>query len=332
MASDERESRTGHGEVVPLVHKVEVPPKRNVFQEIGSELWELFFHDAPVDQFKGQTKMKKGILSLKFIFPILDWIPKYNYKMLIADIISGCTIASLAIPQDLGYAKLAGVPPVNGLYSSFVPPLVYAVFGSSRDIAIGPVAVVSLLMGTLLKQEIDPIQDPVNYLKLAFTATFFCGIFQAGLGVFRLGFVTEFLSHAAIVGFMAGAAITIALQQLKGLLNITNFTTDTDFVSVMRSVFGHIDEWNWRSIVIGLAFLAFLITTKTMAKKKKKLFWVSAIAPLTSVGLSTLFVFLTRVDKHGVKIVSFWILQKLVIFASSTNALSVCNVEFTVSM
>lgn len=99
MASDERESRTGHGEVVPLVHKVEVPPKRNVFQEIGSELWELFFHDAPVDQFKGQTKMKKGILSLKFIFPILDWIPKYNYKMLIADIISGCTIASLAIPQ-----------------------------------------------------------------------------------------------------------------------------------------------------------------------------------------------------------------------------------------
>lgn len=241
MASDERESRTGHGEVVPLVHKVEVPPKRNVFQEIGSELWELFFHDAPVDQFKGQTKMKKGILSLKFIFPILDWIPKYNYKMLIADIISGCTIASLAIPQDLGYAKLAGVPPVNGLYSSFVPPLVYAVFGSSRDIAIGPVAVVSLLMGTLLKQEIDPIQDPVNYLKLAFTATFFCGIFQAGLGVFRLGFVTEFLSHAAIVGFMAGAAITIALQQLKGLLNITNFTTDTDFV------FGHeVCFWTYR--------------------------------------------------------------------------------------
>ncbi|KAG0562644.1 hypothetical protein KC19_9G162200 [Ceratodon purpureus] len=290
-------------EIVPLVHKVEVPPKRNVFKEVGSGLWELFFHDAPVDQFKGQSRRKKGLLGLKFIFPILDWITTYTPKMLLADTIAGCTIASLAIPQDLGYARLAGVPPVNGLYSSFVPPLVYAAFGSSRDIAIGPVAVVSLLLGTLLKQEISPTDDPENYLKFAFTATFFCGIFQTGLGVFRLGFVTEFLSHAAIVGFMAGAAITIALQQLKGLLNITHFTTDTDFISVMKSVFSNIDEWNWRSIVIGLAFLGFLIVTKIVGQKKKKLFWISAIAPLTSVILSTLFVFITRADKHGVKIV-----------------------------
>lgn len=178
-----------------------------------------------------------------------------------------------------------------GADSSFVPPLVYAVFGSSRDIAIGPVAVVSLLLGTLLKQEISPTENPEDYLKLAFTATFFCGVFQTGLGVFRLGFVTEFLSHASIVGFMAGAAITIALQQLKGLLNITHFTTDTDIVSVMKSVFTNIDEvhhsflslatntitdhfliltialifqWNWRSIVIGLAFLAFLIGSKML--------------------------------------------------------------------
>lgn len=123
-----------------------------------------------------------------------------------------------------------------------MPPLVYALLGSSRDIAIGPVAVVSLLLGTLLKQEIDGKKHPAEYLQLAFTATFFAGVFQTALGLLRLGFVIQFLSHAAIVGFMAGAAVTIGLQQLKGLLNIINFTTDTDFIHVMKSVFGKIDE------------------------------------------------------------------------------------------
>lgn len=101
---------------------------------------------------------------------------------------------------------------------------------------------------------------------------------------------------------MAGAAVTTTLQQLKGLLNITHFTSETEFIPVMKSVFGHIDEWNWRSTVIGLAFSGFLIATKILGQKKK-LFWVPAIAPLTSAILSTLFVSLTRADKHGVKIV-----------------------------
>lgn len=121
--------------------------------------------------------------------------------------------------------------------SSFVPPLVYAGMGSSRDIAIGPVAVVSLLLGTLCQAVIDPKRNPADYLRLVFTATFFAGIFQAGLGFFRLGFLIDFLSHAAVVGFMGGAAITISLQQLKGFLGIKKFTKKTDIVSVMKSVF-----------------------------------------------------------------------------------------------
>ncbi|MBA0682859.1 hypothetical protein Goari_024549, partial [Gossypium aridum] len=99
--------------------------------------------------------------------------------------------------------------------SSVVPPLVYAFMGSSRDIAIGPVAVVSLLLGSLLQDEIDSSASPVGYRHLAFTATFFAGLTQFILGLFRLGFLIDFLSHAAIVGFMGGAAVTIALQQLK---------------------------------------------------------------------------------------------------------------------
>lgn len=121
--------------------------------------------------------------------------------------------------------------------SSFVPPLVYACMGSSRDIAIGPVAVVSLLLGTLLRAEVDPVTNPDEYLRLAFTATFFAGVTEAALGFFRLGFLIDFLSHAAVVGFMGGAAITIALQQLKGFLGIKKFTKKTDIVAVLDSVF-----------------------------------------------------------------------------------------------
>jgi high affinity sulfate transporter 1 len=166
------------------------------------------------------------------------------------------------------------------------------------------VAVVSLLLGTLLQNEIDPNTHPTEYRRLAFTATFFAGITQATLGVFRLGFLIDFLSHAAIVGFMGGAAITIALQQLKGLLGVKDFTTKTDIISVMRSVFSAAHHgWNWETILIGLSFLAFLLTTKYIAKKKKNLFWVAAISPMICVIVSTFCVYITRADKKGVAIV-----------------------------
>ncbi|TKY71443.1 High affinity sulfate transporter 1 [Spatholobus suberectus] len=208
------------------------------------------------------------------------------------------------IHKDIAYAKLANLDPQYGLYTSFVAPLVYAFMGSSRDIAIGPVAVVSLLLGTMLSDEISNYKSH-EYLRLAFTATFFAGITQMALGVLRLGFLIDFLSHAAIVGFMAGAAITIALQQLKGLLGIQNFTKKTDVVSVMRSVWSTVHHgWNWETIVIGLSFLVFLLITKYIAKKNKKLFWVAAISPMISVIVSTFFVYITRADKKGVATVT----------------------------
>ncbi|KAG2536347.1 hypothetical protein PVAP13_9NG182200 [Panicum virgatum] len=226
------------------------------------------------------------------------------------DFVAGLTIASLCIPQDIGYSKLANLPPEIGLYSSFVPPLIYTLMGSSRDLAIGPVAVVSLLLGSQLQNEFDPKTHPLEYRRLAFTATFFAGITQAALGFFRLGFIIEYLSHAAIVGFMAGAAITIALQQLKGFLGIRKFTTNTDIVSVMKSIFKSAHHgWNWQTILIGASFLGFLLVTKYIGKKKKKLFWMSATAPLISVIISTFFVYITRADKHGVAVLAYHWLQ-----------------------
>ncbi|XP_058111517.1 proton/sulfate cotransporter 2-like isoform X2 [Magnolia sinica] len=111
-----------------------------------------------------------------------------------------------------------------------------------------------------------------------------------------LGFLIDFLSHAAIVGFMGGAAITIALQQLKGFLGIKNFTKKTDTILVMHS-------WNWQTILIGSVFLVFLLVANTLRRKKKSLFWVPAIAPLTSVIFSTFFMYITHAEMDGVKIV-----------------------------
>ncbi|KAK4276795.1 hypothetical protein QN277_014902 [Acacia crassicarpa] len=287
----------------PYVHRVRSPPRQNLFKEFQSTLKETLFADDPLRSFKDQPMSRKFILGAEAIFPILNWGRTYNLAKFRGDIIAGLTIASLCIPQDIGYAKLANLSPQYGLYSSFVPPLVYAVMGSSRDIAIGPVAVVSLLLGSSLQNEIDPV-NAAEYRRLAFTATFFAGITQAALGVFRLGFLIDFLSHAATVGFMGGAAITISLQQLKGFLGIKKLTKKTDIVSVMNSVFSSAHHgWNWQTICIGGSVLAFLLFTKYIGKKDKKLFWIPAIAPLISVVLSTSLVYLTRADKQGVEIV-----------------------------
>ncbi|KAJ8435961.1 hypothetical protein Cgig2_017499 [Carnegiea gigantea] len=284
-------------ESLPQLHSVGQPKKESILKEVGHTIKETFFPDDPLRSFKDQPASKRFLLGLQALFPIFDWGRQYNLSKFKSDLIAGMTIASLCIPQDIAYAKLANLPPQYGLYSSFVPPLIYAFMGSSRDIAIGPVAVVSLLLGSLLQEEFDPENDAHNYLRLAFTATFFAGITQATLGFFRLGFLVDFLSHAATVGFMAGAAITIGLQQLKGLLGIKKFTKNTDIVSVMHSVFGQVHH--------GVCPTAHYVgmTLLLQGKKNKKLFWIPAIGPLTSVILATLIVYITRADKKGVQIV-----------------------------
>ncbi|CAI9116356.1 OLC1v1017478C2 [Oldenlandia corymbosa var. corymbosa] len=176
--------------------------------------------------------------------------------------------------------------------------------GSSKDLAIGPVAVVSLLISALIGKIVDPLVDPVAYRKMVFTATFFAGTFQAVFGLFRLGFLIDFLSHAALVGFMAGAALIIGLQQLKGLIGISHFTNKTDVVSVLEAVFKSFHTpLSPLNFVLGCSFLIFILMTRFIGRKNKKFFWLPAIAPLISVVFSTLIVYLTRADKHGVNIV-----------------------------
>ncbi|XP_072980589.1 sulfate transporter 3.1-like [Typha angustifolia] len=286
-------------------HRVPVPASRSFLETFQANLKETFFPDDPLRQFKREKGSRRCILGLQYFMPILEWAPRYTLQLFKSDLVAGITIASLAIPQGISYAKLANLPPILGLYSSFVPPLVYAMMGSSRDLAVGTVAVASLLIASMLGKEVSALENPGLYLHLAFTATFFAGVFQAALGLLRLGFIVDFLSHATIVGFMGGAATVVCLQQLKGMLGLVHFTTSTDLVSVMESVFTQTHQWRWESAVLGCCFLFFLLLTRFFSKRRPKFFWVSAAAPLTSVILGSLLVYFTHAENHGVQVIGY---------------------------
>ncbi|XP_059303289.1 probable sulfate transporter 3.4 [Lycium ferocissimum] len=283
------------------VHKVCLPPHRTTFQKLRQRLSEIFFPDDPLHRFKNQTGLRKFVLGLQFFFPVFEWGPKYNLNLLRSDIIAGITIASLSIPQGISYAKLANLPPIIGLYSSFVPPLIYSILGSSRHLAVGPVSIASLVMGTMLSQAVQYSKEPTLYLQLAFTSTLFAGLLQAAMGFFRLGFIIDFLSKATLLGFMAGAAVIVSLQQLKGLLGIVHFTNKMQIVPVLTSVFTHKDEWSWQTVLMGVCFLVFLLTTRHISARNPKLFWISAAAPLVSVILSTVIAYAIKSQTHAIQ-------------------------------
>ncbi|KAJ8547334.1 hypothetical protein K7X08_010920 [Anisodus acutangulus] len=283
--------------------KVEIPPPNPFLKTLKSNVKETLFPDDPFRKFKNQPLSKKISLGLQYFVPILDWAPRYNFQFFKADVIAGITIASLAVPQGISYAGLANLPPVIGLYSSFVPPMIYAMMGSSKHLAIGNVAVPSLLISAMLGKVINPHENPKLYLQLVFTATFFAGVFQASLGLLRLGFIVDFLSHATILGFMGGAATIVCLQQLKGILGLAHFTHQTDIVSVMSSIFSQIHQWRWESGVLGCCFLFFLLLTRYFSKKKPAFFWINAMAPLTSVILGSVLVYFTHAEKNGVQVI-----------------------------
>lgn len=302
----------GNGEVlipasgVECAHRVPVPPSRPFLQTFRANLKETFFPDDPLRPMKQEkATSRKFLLGLQYFLPILEWAPSYTFNFFKSDLVAGITIASLAIPQGISYAKLANLPPILGLYSSFVPPLVYAMMGSSKDLAVGTVAVPSLLLGSILSKDVSAVEEPLLYLHLAFTATFFAGVLEISLGLLRLGFIVDFLSHATIVGFMGGAATVVCLQQLKGILGLQHFTTATDLVSVMESIFTQIHQWRWESIVLGCGFLFFLLLTRYFSKRTPKFFWISAAAPLTSVILGSLLVYLTHAENHGVQVIGY---------------------------
>ncbi|KAK7311144.1 hypothetical protein RJT34_09078 [Clitoria ternatea] len=251
-----------------------------------------------------QPFSKRLLALLRHVFPILASLQNYNYQKFKSDFMAGLTLAIFAIPQCMGNATLAQLSPEYGLYSGIVPPLIYAVLASSREIVIGPVTVDSLLLSSMIQTLKDPLQDSVTYTQLVLTATFFAGIFQVAFGLLRFGFLVDYLSHATIVGFLAAAAVCIGLQQLKGLFGIVKFTNKTALISVIKSVwtsFKNQSEWHPYNFIIGFSFLCFILFTRFLGRRRKKLSWLSHVAPLLSVIVSSVIAYRVNLHEHRVK-------------------------------
>ncbi|KAI5406003.1 early nodulin-70 [Lathyrus oleraceus] len=248
--------------------------------------------------------LDKAVLPLLHgLFPILNSFKNYDVHKFKCDVLAGLILAIFAIPQAMGNASLAKMSPEYGLYTSIVPPIIYAFLASSREIVIGPVTVDSLLLSSMIQTLKDPVNDSTAYTQLVLTATFFTGVFQVAFGFLRFGFLVDYLSHATIIGFLAAVAIGIVLQQLKALFGITNFTNKADLISVIKSLwtcYKNQSEWHPYNFIIGFSFLSFIIFTRFLGKRKKKFLWLSHMAPLVSFIISTVIAY--RVNVHQLKL------------------------------
>ena len=137
---------------------------------------------------------------LRKILPILDWAPTYSKSEAVNDLVAALIVTIMLVPQSLAYAMLAGLPPYVGLYASILPLVAYAVFGTSRTLAVGPVAVVSLMTAAAVSQ--IAVQGTPEYLTAAITLAFISGLILIGMSLLRLGFLANFLSHPVISGFI----------------------------------------------------------------------------------------------------------------------------------
>ncbi len=202
-------------------------------------------------------------MSLKSFLPILDWFPNYNKNWLKGDVSAGLTVGVMLIPQGMAYASIAGLPAVYGLYASIIPLIVYAIFGTSRQLAVGPVAMVSLLTATAIGS-FEGITTE-QYITYAILLALMVGAIQFLLGVFRLGFLVNFLSHPVVSGFTSAAALIIGLSQLKHLLGV-NIPRSYHVHDIILNAIDKFSEINWIAVVIGILGILIIVVSKRIKK------------------------------------------------------------------
>jgi SulP family sulfate permease len=193
------------------------------------------------------------LMMITKIFPFIDWFKSYDLGSLKIDAISGLTVALVLIPQSMAYAQLAGLPAYYGLYASFLPPMVAALFGSSRQLATGPVAIVSLMTSASL-EPLATAGSP-GFIAYAVLLALMVGIFQLALGVLRLGLVVNFLSHPVVNGFTNAAAIIIASSQLSKMFGVYVDNAPHHYETIWRVLESAFHYTHWPTLFMGaLAF------------------------------------------------------------------------------
>lgn len=195
--------------------------------------------------------------------PILDWAPGYDRQTFANDGLAAMIVTIMLIPQSLAYAMLAGLPPVVGLYASILPLVLYAVFGTSRTLAVGPVAVVSLLTATAASSLADP--GSAEYITIAVALALLSGLMLTAMGVFRLGFLANLLSHPVISGFITASGLLIAASQFRHILGV-NAKGET-FFETLHALVVALPQTNLPTFLIGTGALVFLFWSRKGLKR-----------------------------------------------------------------
>ncbi|HMP30776.1 MAG TPA: SulP family inorganic anion transporter, partial [Saprospiraceae bacterium] len=225
------------------------------------------------------------------LIPSRDWIKNYKKEWLSGDLSAGLTVGVMLIPQGMAYSMLAGLDPIYGLYAVTIPLLIYALLGTSRQLAVGPVAMVSLLIASGVGQLATAGTD--QYLAFAILLAFMVGAIQLTMGVFKLGFLVNFLSHPVIAGFTSAAALIIGFSQFKHLLGIK--VNGEKFVDIISQIFQQLSNIHLLSFSIGIVAIILLVLVKKIHKLIP--------GPLIVVLLGILIVSLGGLTEQGVKIV-----------------------------
>lgn len=202
-------------------------------------------------------------MKLRSLLPVLSWLPNYQREDISFDLLAGLTVAVMLIPQGMAYALLAGLPPVYGLYSGVVPLFIYAFLGTSRQLSVGPTALVSLLVlsgvSTLATSGTD------EFIRLAILTGFLAGAIQLLFGMLRLGFLINFLSQPVISGFTSAAAVIIAFSQLQNLLGI-ELGRQNKIHLLLIELIPKIKDIHWPTLLVGLSGIAILMVQRKIKK------------------------------------------------------------------
>ncbi|MBG6147661.1 SulP family sulfate permease [Labrenzia sp. EL_142] len=244
---------------------------------------------------------------LQRYFPILDWGKKYDKSTATSDLVAAVIVTIMLIPQSLAYALLAGLPPEVGLYASILPLVAYAIFGTSRALAVGPVAVVSLMTASAVGELAQ--QGTPEYLGAAIVLALLSGLMLVAMGLFRLGFLANLLSHPVISGFITASGLLIASSQLKHILGVP--AHGHTLYDILLSIISHLNEINWITFGIGAASTIFLFWVRKglralLLRSGLQLFLADGLAkagPVAAVAVTTIASAVFQLGDRGVRIV-----------------------------
>ena len=203
-------------------------------------------------------------MNIKKLIPILEWLPNYNASLFKGDLFAGITVGIVLIPQGIAYALIAGLPPIYGLYCALVPQVMYAIFGSSRQVAIGPVAMDSLIVATGVSTL--ALVGSENYISIAILLALMVGTIQLIMGVFNLGFIVNFLSKPVITGFTSAVALIIGFNQFRNLLGL-DFVQSDQIQIILQGIWLELGNFNYHTATIGLISMIIIIISRRINKK-----------------------------------------------------------------